>query len=345
MNNDWKAFLTDAGGEFDGDIVTHYGNPVREQAVSLTGGVFADLSHYGLLACTGSEVATFLQAQFSNDIADVDGAHSQLSAYCTPKGRTLAIFRIFQVDDTYYLRLPLDILDAVIKRLRMYVIRADVAFEDVSESIYRFGISGAHIADEIADLITASDNVNGVATRDGVTILRIPGLEPRFEIFTASIKKARSLWETLNVRGAPVGESAWRLLEILAGQPAVYADTSELFVPQMLNLQLLDGVNFKKGCYPGQEIVARMHYLGTLKRRMYLGRIDSDSAITPGGECFSGGDSSQSVGRIVDAQPHPDGGQSALAVFQIKSIEAGDVHYASNDGPAFIPADLPYPFE
>jgi len=345
MNNDWKAFLSDAGAELDGGIVSHYGNPGREQEVALTGSVFSDLSHYGVLACTGSEATDFLQAQLSNDINAVNASHSQLSAYCTPKGRTLAVFRIFQIDDTYYLHLPADIIDSILKRLRMYVIRADVAFGDASESIYRFGVSGAHIADELAGLITVPNDENGVTTHNGFTILKIPGIEPRFEIFTASIDKARSLWETLNVQGAPVGESAWRLLEILAGQPAVYAGTHELFVPQMINLQLIDGINFKKGCYPGQEIVARMHYLGTLKRRMYLGRIDTDITIEPGDELFSGSDDTQSIGRVVDAQPHPDGGQSALAVFQIKSFEAGDLHHASNNGPVFTPTKLPYDVE
>ncbi len=345
MNNDWKAFLTDAGAEFDGPFVAHYGNPGREQKVALTGSVFADLSHYGVLACTGSEAASFLQAQFSNDLNDVDTSHSQLSAYCTPKGRTLAVFRIFQINDTCYLHLPADILDNVLKRLRMYVIRADVTFEDVSDSIYRIGVSGAHTADELTGLITVPGEENGVVTKDDITILRIPGIEPRFEIFTPSIDKARSLWDTLNVQGAPVGESAWRLLEILAGQPTVYAGTYELFVPQMLNLQLINGVNFKKGCYPGQEIVARMHYLGTLKRRMYLGRINTDTAIVPGDELFTGSNGTQSVGRVVDAQPHPDGGQSVLAVFQIKSLEAGDLHYTGNDGPVFTLSELPYAFE
>ena len=117
-------------------------------------------------------------------------------------------------------------------------------------------------------------------------------------------------WDAMNVRGAPVGEPAWRLLEIESGLPAVFAATAEQFVPQMANLQLLHGISFKKGCYPGQEIVARMQYLGTLKRRMYLGIIRQDRVASPGDALFSAGDDSQPVGIIVDSQPHPDGGEA-----------------------------------
>ena len=138
---------------------------------------------------------------------------------------------------------------------------------------------------------------------------------------------------------------AWGLLEILTGLPSVYAANSEQFVPQMANLQLVDGVSFKKGCYPGQEIVARMQYLGTLKRRMYLGRIATDEPVLPGASLFSAGDGEQAAGRVVDAQPHPDGGQAALAVLQISAAEAGDLHLGASDGPAFSLESLPYAFE
>jgi folate-binding protein YgfZ len=127
--------------------------------------------------------------------------------------------------------------------------------------------------------------------------------------------------------------------------PNIFAASSELFVPQMTNLQLLNGVSFKKGCYPGQEIVARMQYLGTLKRRMYLGHIDTEQQPLPADSLFTATDSEQAVGRIVDAQPHPDGGQSLLAVMQIKVAEAGNIHMDSADGPLMVLEALPYAFE
>jgi folate-binding Fe-S cluster repair protein YgfZ len=113
----------------------------------------------------------------------------------------------------------------------------------------------------------------------------------------------------------------------------------------MLNLQLIDAVNFKKGCYPGQEIVARTQYLGALKRRMYAGRIATDTLPAPGDELFGAADSAQAAGQIVDAQPHPDGGYASLAVLQISAAETGTLRLGSSDGPAFVLEALPYPFQ
>jgi folate-binding protein YgfZ len=346
MKTDWKAFLVDAGAEFEGDRVAHFGNPEREKRVSVSGLVFADLGHYGVIAVHGADAGSFLQAQLSNDVDRLDTGHSQLDAYCTPKGRMLGLMRVFRQGDSYYLRLPIDTLEAVLQRLRMYVLRADVTLEDASESFLRVGVSGEDALSELLAMAGQVPEENGGVVRSGdLTILRIPGIQPRFEIYAASLKSAQAIWDGLNVHGAPVGESVWRLLEILAGMPVIFASTAELFVPQMTNLQLIDGVNFKKGCYPGQEIVARMQYLGTLKRRMYLGRLDATQPPQPGDPLFSAADNEQPVGRIVDAQPHPDGDIAALAVLQIKSADAADVYLGASDGPVFRLQGLPYDFE
>jgi len=345
MKAGWKAFLEDAGAEFDGERIVHFGNPEREQEVALSGLVFADLGYMGVIAVHGSDAGTFLQSQLSNDIRTLDAGGSQLSAFCTPKGRMLGLMRIFRADDGYYLRLPADSLDAVLQRLRMFVLRASVSLEDASENFLCLGVSGTDADSEIRNATGfCPEGVNGVVQAGALTIIRVPGAEPRFEVFASASQAAQALWDALNVRGAPVGESAWRLLEIRAGLPAVFAATAELFVPQMANLQLVDGVSFRKGCYPGQEIVARMQYLGTLKRRMYLGLIGQDKPVPPGAELFSAADGEQATGRIVDAQPHPDGGQLALAVLQIRSAEAADVFLDSPSGPAFAIQPLPYPF-
>jgi folate-binding protein YgfZ len=345
MKSDWKAFLQDAGAEFDAERVTHFGNPGREQEVALSGLVFADLEYMGVIAVHGSDAGSFLHAQLSCDIHALDPASSRLGAFCTPKGRMLGLMRVFRSDDGYYLRLPADSLEAVLQRLRVYVLRASVTLEDASDNFLRIGVSGTDAEGEIRSATgVCPAAVNGVAQAGPLTIVRVPGAQPRFEVYASSLKSAQTLWDALNVRGAPVGESAWRLLEIGAGLPVVFAANAEQFVPQMANLQLVDGVSFTKGCYPGQEIVARMQYLGSLKRRMYLGRIDQDGPAPPGAGLFSGADGEQPVGRIVDAQPHPDGGQLALAVLQIQAADAADVFLGSPDGPAFTLTALPYRF-
>ena len=346
MKTDWKAFLVDAGAEYAGGLVANYGNPEQEQEVVNSGLVFSDLGHLGVIAAHGKDVEAFLQNQFSNDISRVAGNISQLNAYCTPKGRIIGLFRLFRRADTFYLRLPVDTLDAMLQRLRMYVLRADVTLEDVSENFIGVGVSGATALQELTDAVgMVPEDINHVTHHGDLTILRVPGAHPRFEVYATSLEAATGLWDTLNVRGAPVGLAAWRLTEIQAGIPTIFADTSGLFVPQMVNLQLVDGLDFRKGCYPGQEIVARMQYLGTLKRRMYLGHIDTSDAPRPAAELFTADDSKQASGRIVDAQPHPDGGYAALAVLQITAAASGSLHLGSSNGPVFTIEDLPYSFE
>jgi folate-binding protein YgfZ len=346
MKNLWRNFLgDDAGAEFKDDIAVHYGNPERELEIAVTGLVFADLGHLGVISVHGKDAAEFLQSQFSNDVRVVDEVHSQLSAYCTPKGRVLGLFRLFRRGDTYYLRLPLDTLDTVLERLRRYVLRAEVTLEDATDNFIRIGVTGKEAAEELSAVIDNLPQQTGAAVQaQDLSVLRVPGVHPRFEIYALSYEAARSLWDTLNVRGAPVGHAAWQLTEIQAGLPNVYASTAEQFIPQMLNLQLIDGVNFRKGCYPGQEIVARTQYLGALKRRMYAGRIAVDTPPSPGDALYTPDDSVQAAGQLVDARPHPDGGYAALAVLQISAADAGDLHLGSSDGPAFTLEALPYSF-
>jgi folate-binding protein YgfZ len=346
MKADWKNFLVDAGAEMDGDSVRDFGNPVREARAALGGTVFANLGFMGVIAVHGADAGSFLQSQLSNDIAGVDEGASQLSAFCTPKGRTLGLMRLFHSGDTYYLRLPLDSLEPVLQRLRMYVLRADVTLEDATENFLRIGISGEQASAQLAGAgLEVPDAIDAVTRAADSTVIRVPGSTPRFELYLTSLESAKAIWNAVNVHAAPVGEPVWRLLDILAGIPNIFAATAELFVPQMINLQLINGVNFRKGCYPGQEIVARMQYLGTLKRRMYLGQIERDEAAAPGDALFTADDSEQAAGRIVDSQPHPDGGQLALAVLQISAVESGGLHLDSAAGAAFSLLPLPYPFE
>lgn len=346
MKTDWKDVLSDTGAEFGDGMVMHYGNPERECEVSLSGLVFSDLSHLGVIAVHGRDAASFLQSQLSNDVSRIDDSTHQLAAYCTPKGRVIGLFRLFRQDDTFYMRLPIDTLEAVLQQLRLFVLRADVTLEDVSENLIGIGVSGEEASTELENAAgTVPQLPHQVVHTDDLTILCMPGIEACYEVYASSLESARKLWEALNVRGAPVGMSAWRLLQIQAGMPDIYTATTDLFVPQMLNLQLINGLDFKKGCYPGQEIVARTQYLGKLKRRMYLGHIDSDQPPQPGAALYHASDSEQPAGRIVDAQPHPDGGFSALAVVQISVIESESIHFGASDGPVFSLRSLPYPFE
>jgi hypothetical protein len=345
MKAEWKAFLANAGAEFDTDgKVLDFGNPEQERQVALTGNVFADLSHYSLVAVHGEDAREFLQGQFSNDLRRIDAGHSLLNAYCSPKGRMLANFRVFQHGDTLYLRMPSAMVEATVKRLRMYVLRSRVTFEDTVDTFVVLGLSGPDAESELARAsgLTPPAGIDAVTRNDHTVIIRVPGIHPRYEVY-AGFDGASRIWNALNVNCAPIGASAWNLLEVHAGLPTIYPETAEAFVPQMANMQLLDGVSFKKGCYPGQEVVARMQYLGKLKRRMYLARVQGSEPLV-GQDLFDARGDEQSVGKVVDAEPHPDGGHSLLAVLQIASAELGDVRLGARDGPALSFQALPYPF-
>jgi len=345
MNSEWKEFLQKAGAEFSEAGVTHYGNLPRELSVAITGNVFADLSHYGLVSVHGEDAQDFLQSQFSNDIRQVDDTHSQYSGYCSAKGRLLASFRIFRRGDSYYLCLPAEMIEDLISRLRMFVLRSKVTIEEAGNTFVYLGVSGGEASEKLCDISgDLPESVHEVIQDEEQLTIRVPGIHPSYEVFT-SVERARVLWDKLNVDSAAIGAEAWQLLDIQAGVPVIYRQTRESFVPQMANMQLVDAVSFKKGCYPGQEVVARMQYLGKLKRRMYKLRTHTEIRPEPGDELFRGEDASQSTGKVVSAAAHPDGGYALLAVLQISSAEGGgDLHLGASDGPGVVIEPLPYPF-
>ncbi|MEN8171204.1 MAG: folate-binding protein [Pseudomonadota bacterium] len=344
--SNWLDFLQQQGATIHEGRVADFGNAKTElQSVTNTN-IIAPLTHLALLRASGSDSAEFLQGQTSNDVRHVDAGHHQLSSYCTPKGRMLALFTLFMRDDDYYLQLPHELLEAVQKRLTMFVMRSDVKLDSVGDELPAFGLSGPQ-AETLINKALGSfpSDPDQSLTIDGVTVLRRPGDTPRF-ICLAATERLTALWQNLATEAQPVGSAPWDLLEIRAGIPNISSGSVEAFVPQMLNLQLINGVNFKKGCYPGQEIVARMQYLGKLKRRMYRAQSDSKELPAPGTELFSPESASgQGAGKVVRAAPSPDGGNELLVVAEISSAEQQVLFLENENGPQLKMLELPYAFE
>lgn len=346
MKPEWNAFLESAGAEWAADgSVGHFGNANRELQISTTGDVFCDLSHLGLISAHGDDTRSFLQGQLTNDTQAIDEKHSHLTAYCNPKGRMLALMRLFQRENTFYLSLPRDVLEDTLKRLRMFVLRAQVTMEDASDALVRIGVSGPNAEKRIHEAVgPIPSEPNQVSQVKGITVVRLPGFNKidRFEIH-GELDAMQQVWNDLNVDAAPVGADVWKLLEVMALQPTVYQATKEAFVPQMANLERVNGVSFTKGCYTGQEIVARMQYLGQLKRRMYPAYVKTASgqSIQPGDKLFVAG-KEQATGEVVEAAPHPDDGYALSGVMRIAAYEEGDVRLGAPDGPALQFLDLPY---
>jgi folate-binding protein YgfZ len=273
--------------------------------------VVADLSHNAVLSVTGDDAVEFLHGQFTNDVQALAVDSAQWNGWCTPKGRLLATFLLVRRKDGFLMMLPAQIAPAIAKRLAMFVLRSKVKIADVTGNYDRRGIVGQRRAP--APMQVASD---------GETM--VVGLEPDRFILLAPPHAA----PTPNA-----GADAWELASIRAGVPTITAATQEAFVPQMANFELVGGVSFKKGCYPGQEIVARTQYRGGLKRRMALAHVAGSERPEPGQSVYSGAFGDQSAGTIVNAAPTPEGGFDALVVAQIEGIERGDLRWKSPDGP------------
>ncbi|MCC6209389.1 MAG: folate-binding protein YgfZ [Gammaproteobacteria bacterium] len=330
MNPRWNNFLLEAGARIAGGRVEDFGNPPRELQVSDSGDVLADLGHRGLIGVHGPDAAKFLQGQFTNDINLVDEGHSQLSGYCSPKGRLLALLRVFRRDDAYYLQLPRTLLDATLARLKKYVLMSRVTLEDAGESLIGIGLTGPRAEAILGDLIAPVPGEPDAASRNGaLTVLRLPGKRPRFALYGPSGDMEHA-WTILAAQAAPVGPDAWDRHDILAGIPDVHPATVDEFIPQTVNLELLGGISFKKGCYTGQEIIARLHYRGSVKRRMHLGHAVSEPAPAPGTPLHVPGDDGQAIGHVVYATLSPAGGCDLLAVVSLEHSQDNNLYIEDN---------------
>lgn len=343
MSAAWNNFLSSRGATIDDAGWTTFPDTPDNGACRIT-----SLSMLGLLEADGDDAVEFLQGQLTNDILSVSPSDSILAGYCSPKGRMMANFRLFALDTNRILMQTNAMRAApMLKRLSMFVLRSKVKLSDVSGQYARIGLIGEP-CEAFADVLSYAfpDAANRTTlSDDGVFIAKMPGITSRYEII-CPVDIAISLWETLAEHATPVSSREWARQDILAGEPNIYESTAEAFVPQMTNLQLINGVSFTKGCYTGQEVVARMQYLGKLKRRMYRARLPEGVSPAPGDELFSiHSASGQGAGKLVDAQPSPDGGFDVLAVVEVRTADAGDIHLGSLEGPLLQLADLPYPFE
>lgn len=306
--------------------------------------ILTDLDNYGLIEASGDDAATFLQNQLSNDTQLVTEDNTQLNSYCTPKGRMLTVFRLFQMGDKYYLRMPKSLLEPVMKRLQMYILRSKVALRNTNEELRSIGVAGPGISDLLRSVVEViPEKTDTACRRDPHYIIRIPGTE-RFEIIT-TLESGKTLWTQLQDELQISGQDGWPLLDIVGGIPTVYPETVEHFVPQMANLHLVNGVSFKKGCYPGQEVVARMQYRGTLKRRMHLISLATDTPPIPGSQVVSVKDGkTHDAGEIVDARQINNHTSLGLAVLQINSLDQ-PLHIGDHTGPPLKLLELPYDFD
>jgi len=320
--------------------------PAPELAAShdalLQGGVVCAPSGLGWIRVAGDDAAAFLHTQLTNAVEDLTPGAARLAGYCSAKGRLQATFLMWRDADGIVLQLSADILPALQKRLTMFVLRAKAKLSDLTPSVAVIGVAGASARAALthADL-PAPDAPFAVASAPGATVIRLPDSagQPRWQLVVAA-ENADRIRAALASQLATADAALWDWLEVQSGLPRIVAATQEQFVPQMVNFELVGGVNFRKGCYPGQEIVARSQYRGTLKRRMWLVSGEGD-VPAPGAEIFRPEDPEQPCGMIVNAAPAPQGGWAALAELKIDAAGAA-LRLGSADGVALTVGSLPY---
>lgn len=302
------------------------------QPADASQGYLCALTHLGVIAATGDDAVHFLHNQLTNDVEHLAEDDARLVGYCSPKGRLLATMLMWRSGDRILLALPRELLPATLKRLQMFVLRAKVKLADVSEDIVLIG--GASRTELAAAPWQRKD-------RDGGAWWRVPDAgELSRWMWAGPAAQAKPFWQQQATQLPAASAALWRWSEIIAGLPQVVEATKEQFVPQMINFELVGGVNFRKGCYPGQEIVARSQYLGKLKRRALLAFTD-DLNARAGAEVFSDADPDQPCGLVANAERGPDGRIACLVELKMELADTV-VRVGSASGTPLQFAALPY---
>lgn len=295
-------------------------------------GLLVDLSHLGLLAVSGADATSFLHGQFTCEVQSLAEDRSSLGAYCNPKGRVLAIFRLLRKGDAWLLRLPEDIYEATRDRLAMYRLRAAVEIEDARPMVAVMGLGGEGAAEALGRAGLEPPPGVGRIEIDDTVVLRVPGEPPRFEVYTCPSRRGE-LWAAFSESLCPGESFHWHRLDLLAGLPIVHHQTAEAFVPHMLNLPEAGAISFTKGCYVGQEIVSRMEHLGAPKRRAFLARGEAAEPIPPGEAIVTTGEGGpREVGTVLEGWPSGEGGADLMAVIAVEAAADPEARLATVGG-------------
>jgi hypothetical protein len=314
--------------------------------------VVCDLAHNALIAFEGPDAEGFLHSQLSSDVESLSMDRCQLSTYNSPKGRVLATLLLWRCDDGIVLQLPAAIAESTRRRLSMFILRAKVRASLADERFVRIGVGGpnartvltaAGLQPPDADfaLVRRKQVRHGENLVDIELAMRLPG--GRYELLVTNADAAISTWHSLVAHGAtPAAPATWRWLTLSSGVADVVAETQDQFVAQMLNYELIGGVSFTKGCYPGQEIVARTQYRGEIRRRTLLAHAADGNEPAPAQAIFNAVTPDQAVGAVVNAAPSPKGGFDLLACLHTELAAAANLHLGKVGGPRLELLTLPY---
>ena len=323
MSPVWQEFLISQGADFEADRLLNF----PDSETRTIDNIVTDLSHLALLEISGDDAEDFLHGQFTINIYHLPEYLLKFSAWCNPKGQVRATFFIYRHDDGFTILLPAGLKESFVKQLQMYILRSDVQLLDKSDEIIRIGLNTENTA-LLVGLIDSDPERQGDVIKSDTTIyndlhyLRIAsqGDEKNTDryILIGSVDKQITLWKELVKYVTPVGTSVWELLDIQAAYPWITTQTTQKFLPQILNMDLIDGLDYQKGCYPGQEIIARLHFRGQLKCSIHLATCALESCPESGNQILV--KDKQIVGTVINAQASQDEFY-LLAVIDNDSIE------------------------
>ncbi len=328
MNPDWQEFLRAQGARIADGTVGDFGNLDAELVCAREATIISPLTHLGIIECFGEDARTFLQNQLTSDVNHLEAGSAQHSSWCSPKGRMLASFVLFRRDSAYLALLSADLREFIQKRLQIYVLRSKVKISDRTTDHELIGVSGPHAeaALQSAGLPIPAAPMQTTAISNA-TVIRLDNT--RYILVIAS-EAAPSVWNALSTHAKAAGTAAWQWLDIQAGLPLITGPTKEAFVPQMANLDKIGGVSFHKGCYPGQEVVARTQYLGKVKRHLY--RFHASSPIVPGMQVSAVESPEHACGMVANTSPAPGGGYAGLAIVLEGTIASSELRVSLQDG-------------
>jgi tRNA-modifying protein YgfZ len=328
-----KTFLQDQGATIKENDDIEFNN--KDINLSETP-IISPLSNFAVLAISGNERHAFLHGQLINDLNLIETPAAQLSAWCNPKGQIISNFLIINTGISYLLIFKYELKAFVQKRLTMFVMRSDVTIEDITESSPLLGIANTEDLSSLGTNIPT--NAGGIYAFEGLIIIKHPDNSGRY-LITGSIEALTKKLPELNY--TYTSHSIWGLLDIVAGLPWITSATQEQFLPQMLNLDALRGLSYQKGCYPGQEVIARLHYRGEVKKRLQI--IKSEQPLEVTNNLYPE-HSDKKVGTIINTATHPDGSTYALAVIELDQVN--EKLFADTESKQSISIiELPYAIE
>lgn len=334
------SFFTERHARPGPEGVRDFGNPEHEWRAAAAGAVVADASSLGSIACEGPDAADFLQGQLSNDVKSLEPGAGQWTTYNSPKGRMLATLFLMRdpSGDRYEALLASDLVASTLKRLGMFVLRSRVTLRNPVERRHLLGVGGPFAAQAIERTFGAVPLPGHVTMHDGSHVVQWP--DGRF-VVVASEGAAGTIFDGLSRSAKPAGLPVWSWLGVRAGVPMITAATQDQFVAQAANWDVLGGLNFRKGCFTGQEIIARTQHLGRLKERLFGFRAAIEPPL-PGQRLYGAPFGDQASGTVVNSAPDPDGGSRFLAVAQIEAASVGAMTVGAPDGPKAQREPLPY---